>query len=578
MRNRTRLYDSTDIKKSAIKKIFYAFLGILTVLIFLLEFFYDLKKELLFYRIVIGLDVVLLIIFFLMVLQKIYQNRTRIFDLISEEKSDVVYAILILIFLHMPRLAAGLVMVRLLIAVLMRGLESQLGTKLLAGLNLRPSQTLALSFIGLIATGTILLVFPAATTDGHGATFLNALFTMTSASCVSGLTVYNIGADFTRFGQAVILFGIQAGGLGIMVLSAAFVVLVGGALPFRHQAGLREVLDVSTPEGLKKLIRAVCVTTIVTEFIGALLLFFLWRDHLPYTSERLWWSVFHAVSAFCNAGMSLSPISLIPFVNDLAICFVFMILITIGGVGFFVILDFTNPDVWSVKKTKAIWNRLQIQTKVVIIATILLNCLGMLLFLFFEYDGALKGLAVDKKIAASLFYAVSLRSAGFTVVPLGDLAASTIIFGIAFMFIGASPGSTGGGIKITTAAVSVMALRAMLRGRDEVELLGRRMPPSVVNRSLSIVIVAGIIIAVFLISLVATQDIEFEKLFFETVSAFGTVGLSIDTTNLLNDTGKVLIIFVMYIGRIGPLTLAIAIGQRKIAQGYQLPKGRIAVG
>lgn len=575
MVNQVRVHNN---KRSTIKKPLFTFLSILTITILCLEFFYDLKREILLNRFVIILDIILLATYFFIIGRKIYRYKGDILDLIRKEKADIVYMFLVLSFSFLPRIAAGLIIVRFLIAVFMRSLETRLGTKILSTLNLRPSQTLALGFIGLIGAGTILLTFPAATTDGKGATLINALFTMTSASCVAGLTVYNIGADFTRFGQAVIVFGIQAGGLGIMFLSAAFAVLVGGTIPAKRQAGFTEALDVSTPEGLKSLIRAVTATTMIMELMGAVSLFILTSNQIPKASERLWWSVFHSVSAFCNAGISLSPTSLMAFADSSLICIVLMVLITTGGIGFFVISDLTSPLVWRIKRPKAIWDRLQIQTKIVIVATLLLNFVGMLLFLFFEYDGALRGLAIDNKIIASLFYAISLRSAGFNVVPLANLAGPTIIFSIAFMFIGASPGSTGGGIKTTTTAISVMSLRAMLRGREEVELFGRRMAPSVVSRSLSIVLVAAIVVAVFLTLLLATQNIRFENLFFETVSAFGTVGLSMDTTNLLNNTGKLLIIFVMYVGRIGPLTLALAVGERRLSEGYLLPKGNIAVG
>lgn len=553
-------------------------MSIIAIAILALEFFYDLKKEMVLSRIVTGLDVSLLTIFFIAILVMAYRNRERLLSFINDHKADVAYLVLILSFLFLPRLAGGLLIARLLVALLMRTLESPIGTKLVSTIKLRPSQALALSFVGLITTGTVLLTFPAATADGRGAPLLNALFTMTSASCVSGLSIYNIGADFTRFGQAVILFGIQAGGLGIMVLSAAFAVLVGGTIPSRRQMGLREVLDISTPEGLKSLIKAVTAATLVTELLGALVLFWLSRAHIPVVNERLWWSIFHSVSAFCNAGISLSATSLTDFVNDSTLCLVFMVLITIGGIGFFVISDLMDSEVWVVKKPQAIWARLQIQTKVVLIATIILNSLGMLLFLFFEYDGALHGLPAGKKIVASLFHAISLRSAGFSLVPIDGLSAPAVLFSIGFMFIGASPGSTGGGIKTTTAAISVMALRAMLRGREEVEILGRRMPASVVSRSLSIVLIASMVVAVFLTLLLATQDIRFDKLFFEAVSAFGTVGLSMDTTTSLNNTGRLIIICLMYVGRIGPLTMALAIGEKKFAQGYQLPRGRIAVG
>jgi trk system potassium uptake protein TrkH len=561
-----------------LKKLLLSIMFFSTLLIFFLEFFYDLKKEIFLNRVVLALDIVLLISFFLLVILRIIKNHKILPVLIRMHKADTAYLFLIIAFLVLPRLAAGLVMGRLIISFLTRLLETRFGSRVLAFLNLRPSQTLALGFIGLIIVGTLLLTFPAATTDGHGVLFIDALFTMTSASCVAGFTVFDVGMHLTRFGQAVILLAIQIGGLGIMVLSAAFAVLVGGKIPSRKQMGLSEVLDVASPEGLKKLIYSVTATTVVMELAGAMSLFFMLREQIPKAGDRLWWSIFHAVSAFCNCGMTLSKDSLVSLLNFPLACFVIMSLVTIGGIGFFVISDLTSFDVWQVKKPRAIWNRLEIQTKVVIMATIFLHILGMLLFLFYEYDGALYGLSSFKKVWASLFYSVNLRSAGFFVVPIGAIAAPTILFSIAFMFIGAAPGSTGGGIKLTTAAVSIVALRAMLRGRDDVELFGRQMPPSIVNRSLSIVMVSAMVVLIFLTMLLATQEIAFEKLFFEIVSAFGTAGLSLDATLLLNNMGKILIICVMYVGRIGPLTLALAIGERRMVKSYTLPKGRIAVG
>lgn len=569
---------SNGNSSGTMKKAILFLLASLTSLILFFEFFYDLKKEVHLNYIVLALDIALLSCFGLLILLKILANRNQLITLMSKQKADIAYLILIMAFLFMPRLAAALVIGRLIIGMLTQILETRYGTDAISALNLRPSQTLALSFVGLIGIGTLLLTFPAATTDGRGISFINALFTMTSASCVAGLTVFDVGADLTRFGQAVILLGMQVGGLGIMVLSAAFAVLVGGNLPSQRQERLKEVFDFSTPEGLKTLIRSVTATTIIMELSGAMALFFILGRDIPKAGERLWWSIFHAVSAFCNCGISLSAKSLMGFLEKPMACIVIMILITIGGIGFFVIADLMNSEVWRVKRPRAIWNRLQIQTRVVIVATLILQSLGMLLFLFFEYDGALHGLSVDKKILASIFHSVNLRSAGFFVVPMGMLAAPTILCSIAFMFIGASPSSTGGGIKTTTAAVSIVALRAMLRGREDVELFGRNIPPPLVSRSLSIVMVASMVILIFLTMLLATQEIEFEKLFFEIVSAFGTVGLSIDATERLNNTGKLLIICVMYVGRIGPLTLALAIGERRHAQGYSMPKGRIAVG
>jgi len=546
--------------------------------VLVIEFIFDLKRNLFWHKIVLTFDIFIIFSYFVLTLRIARFYRYRLEDLVRNNKADTAYLLAVCSVLFITRLAAALVIARLIVSLLLRILETRWGHKLVHALNLRPSQTLALSFLGIMTVGSLLLTFPAATTDGRGASFINALFTITSACCVAGLSVMDVGFEYSRFGQAVILCGIQAGGLGIMVLGAAFSVLVGGLIPSRRQAGLSEVLDVSTPEGLKSLIRSVAGTTVAMELIGAVCLFFLTADRIPGLRARIWWSIFHSVSAFCNCGIGLSKASLTGFVNDPITCMVFMILITSGGLGFLVFSDLTNKQVWQVKTIHGVWARLQIQSKVMIISTILLNSFGTLLFLFFEYDGALRGLSIDSKIMAALFQTVNMRSSGFNSVPLGNLAGPSIMMGIAWMFIGAGPGSTGGGIKITTATISAMAVRAMLRGRQDVELMGRRMMPDIVSRSLAIVLTSGIVVGVFLTLLLATQNIAFDKLFFETVSAFGTVGLSLDTTTSLNNMGKFLIVCVMYVGRTGPMTLALAVGERKNSQSYKFPKGHIAVG
>ncbi|MDA0712914.1 MAG: potassium transporter KtrB, partial [bacterium] len=225
-----------------------------------------------------------------------------------------------------------------------------------------------------------------------------------------------------------------------------------------------------------------------------------------------------------------------------------------------------------------IWARLNMQTRVVLLATVILDLTGMLLFLFFEYDGVLAELGIMEKIGAALFQSVSSRTAGFNVVPIATMAPATVLFLLVWMFIGASPGSTGGGIKTTTLAVALMSVRAMLTGRDEVELMGRRIPSVIVNRSLSIILISGVVIIFFLMWMVGTQNLPFERLLFEVVSAFGTVGLSMDMTTKLDNFGRILVILLMFVGRIGPMTMALAIGERSRPKGYRLAEGRLAVG
>ncbi len=543
-----------------------------------LEFLFDIGSDEIWRRIVIAIDIVLVVGFASYLAQGALRARGRLIFWVMAEKINLLIMVAILAVLYIPRLAAAILICRLLVGFFVRIFDTEMGRRFVTQINLRPSQTLALSFIATILVGTVLLTFPAATMDGKGANFLDALFTITSATCVTGLSVVDIGSYFSRFGQTVILVAIQIGGLGIMVLSASFAVLVGGHLPTRRQAGLSEILDVRTTQGVKSLLQAVAAATFIFEFFGATCLFIVWRDDIPKFGDRLWWSVFHSVSAFCNCGFGLAPDSLVRWVSDPFVCGIMGALITFGGIGFFVIADVMNSRVWQVLKPRAIWDRLHTQTKVVILATIFLNTMGMLLFLFLEYDGALKGLSVGGKIIASLFQAIALRTAGFSSVSYALLTVPTVLMCILWMFIGASPGSTGGGIKTTTAAIAVAAIRSMLRGRDDVEILNRRMSPAIVARSLSIVLIGGMVVLLFSMLLAGTQHIAFDKLLFEVVSAFGTVGLSMDITPQLDNVGRILIILLMYIGRIGPLTLALAIGERETRKGFRLPAGRIAVG
>lgn len=547
-------------------------------LVLALEFSFDLSTEKSLFWLTFALDCAVVLGFFIYVLQRAYEFRQDLWLFVQHERVNIILLVLIIPALFAPRLAAAMVIGRSLLGVGVNLLYTPLGRRLIDNLNLRPSQTLSLSFVGIIIVGTLLLMFPAATTDGYGTPFLEALFTATSAACVVGLTVLDTGTYFSLFGQGVILATIQVGGLGIMVMSACFAVMMGSKLRSKTHSRLSELFDVSTPEGIKNLIRAVAVSTLTAEVLGALLLFIAFGKDVPAVLDRLWWAVFHSVAAFCNAGFALPANSLMRWVEDPYVCGIIMMLITVGGIGFFVISDLANPAVYEVKSVKSIWRRLQIQTKVALLATLILNVFGLLFFLFLEYDGALLGLSIPGKILASLFQAVSIRTAGFSTVPLGYLGPGTVLLMMVWMFVGANPGSTGGGIKTTTAAVAVMAMRAMLIGREDVEIFGRRISTAIVSRSLSIIFVAFTIVVTFLLVLLATQALPFEQLAFEVVSAFGTVGISMDVTPQINEVGRVCLIILMFIGRVGPLTLAMAVGERTQAKQYSLPEGRIAVG
>lgn len=505
---------------------------------------------------------------------------------VLKRRWDVFLVVVSLLLLGIvPRVAAAFVIGRALVAVAALGLDTTIGRAAVRGASLKPTQTLALSFLAVIVVGAVLLTFPAATVDGRGASFTDAVFTATSAGCITGLAVVDTGSYFTPFGQVVILLCVQLGGLGIQVLGAAFAVLVGGRLPIRQQVGLGSLLDVTTAEGLKILITSIFAVTALFELAGTIVFFAglqlgVVAPQAGYESAgaALWWSFFHAVSAFNNAGFTLSSTGLMPWVGDPLVCGVVGTLVTVGSVGFFVIADLARERMREIARPRVMWGRLSLQTRVVLVMTLALNVIGMLLFLFFEYDGALQGLTVVEKLLASAFQSTMLRSAGFNTVPFGDLAPPTIIFCVVWMFVGAGPGGTGGGVKVTTAAVVFTAVRSMLRGRSEVEMFGRTVPQTVVYRSISIMFISGVAVAVLLGVLTSTQDLAFERLLFEVTSAFATTGFSMDTTPLLDGSGRWTIVVAMYVGRVGPLTLALAVGERIQPQGFLYPEGRLAVG
>jgi trk system potassium uptake protein TrkH len=485
-----------------------------------------------------------------------------------------------------PRLAGTVAFLQAGARLVWAWSHGAVGQRLFSGVQQNPLRALALSFASIIAIATVLLMSPAATVDGHGASLITALFTATSAVCVTGLVVVDTGSTFTLFGQGVILLAIQLGATGVMILAAGFAVLVGGDIPFTHSARDMEVLH-ETPHisGLRRLVLAVVGGAVLTEVLGTAVLFAFWTVDIlvlpaPYDGAvgALYWSAFHAVSAFANAGFALQSDSLSSFATNPLVCLVFALLITLGGLGFVVLSDVARVLQSRPARLAILWERLSLQAKVALSTSMALFIVGTLSFLFFEYDGALRGLREGDKLVAAMFQSVSYRTAGFNTVPFGMLAGPTIVTAIVLMAIGASPGGTGGGMKTTTLAVVVMSVRAMLKNRPEVELFHRTIPKATVYRATAIVLIAGALIAFALMVMLSFESLPFEKIAFEVVSAFGTVGLSMDTTPLLSNAGRLMIVVVMFAGRVGPLSLALAVGGRFKNERFKYAEGRVAVG
>ena len=459
--------------------------------------------------------------------------------------------------------------------------------RLMTALLADPAKVMVFSFALVIFVGAVLLTFPRATTDGQGAAFIDALFTSTSATCVTGLATLNTVADafanpelqsFSAFGQAVILVLAQIGGLGIMTISTATIVLAGGRLGLRGTGLMQSLIDEESTAALRSAVRQILVMTFTIELAGAAMLFIRFDDGGVETSTALWRATFISISAFCNAGFSVFGDSLSSFVGDPWINLTVAGLITLGGLGFSTIVALTARRTWRTGPVAG-WRRLPLHPRIVVVMSLALTTLGGVAWYFFDYDHSLKALTVDDKVLASFFQSVSLRTAGFNTVDISAISRATLLIAVALMFIGASPGSTGGGVKTTTIAVLLMSIRASLRNQSSLEVGRRTISPAVVNRAVSIVAITLLVIVLGLVLLVATQPhLPFDRLLFEAVSAIGTVGLSMNTTPLLDDVGKSIVIVLMFIGRVGPLTIALAVGRRQAVDRVRYPEGRVIVG
>lgn len=418
-----------------------------------------------------------------------------------------------------------------------------------------PARVLVVGFAAVIAVGTLLLMIPAATAPGRRTDFLTALFTATSATCVTGLVVVDTATHWSWLGHVIIACLIQVGGLGIMTMSTFFALLIGKRITLRERLVMQEALGRFTAAGIVRLVRLVLLTTALCEGLGTLLLFSQLVGRYP-APRALALAAFHSISAFNNAGFDLFSVSLQPFVDDAGVVLVVAALIILGGLGFVVL-----ADLWGIRRGH--W-RPTLHTFLVLRVTALLILFGTLFILVLEWNNPLTlgPLSLKGKILAALFQAVTPRTAGFSVVPVGGLTVPTLLLTIIFMFVGASPGGTGGGAKTTTVASLVLAVWATVRGYPEITVHERRLPWDVVQRALAITFISLALVMAVSMALSLTEGGEYLPLLFEATSAFGTVGLSTGVTPDLSVPGRLLIILTMFAGRVGPLTLAIALAKR----------------
>ncbi|WP_088102570.1 TrkH family potassium uptake protein [Halalkalibacter urbisdiaboli] len=435
-------------------------------------------------------------------------------------------------------------------------------------IQMSPPQILALSFLIAIIIGTCLLKLPIAATVPIR--WLDALFTATSATTVTGLVVLDTGTDLTIFGQIVIMCLMQIGGLGLMTFAVLIVLVLGKKIGLKERMLVQEAFNQTSIGGVIRLVKILLIFTIVMESIAVIILSLRWIPEYGW-AFGIYTSIFHSISAFNNAGFSLWSDSLMGYVGDPVINIIITFLFIVGGIGFTVL-----ADLWNTKK----FHRLSLHTKLMIVGTLILNSIAMLFIFALEYTNpaTLASLNVGDKLWASYFQAVTPRTAGFNSLDIGSMNPGSIVFMLLLMFIGAGSASTGSGIKLTTFIVIVMAVWTFLRGRTETVVFERTIKHHLIVRSLAIGVISLLLVFIGIFTLTITErNAPFMMIVFEVFSAFGTVGLSMGLTGDLSDIGKEIIIVLMFLGRIGPLTFAFSLAKAQKSM-IRYPEGEVFTG
>lgn len=433
--------------------------------------------------------------------------------------------------------------------------------------KISPPLVIAGSFFFLIVLGTILLKLPMAATVPLSWT--DALFTATSATTVTGLSVFDPGTTLTLFGEIVLLVLIQCGGIGLMTFAVAVLILLRKKIGLQNRVYLQESFTQPSIGGVVKLVKLILIFVFSVEAVAVVLLSLYWIPEYG-VKEALNLSVFHVISAFNNAGFSLFPDNLMSFAGDPVVLILLSSLFIIGGIGFTVVIDVFQ------KKTIRSWS---LHTKMMIFGTVIINALATILIFALEYGNpdSLGGLPLREKLLSSYFAAVTPRTAGFNVFDYGTLEDPTLLFTMVLMFIGAGSASTASGIKLTTFIVVLLAAYSFLKSQREPEILGRSIRLETILRSLAITTISLLLVVGFAFLLTITEKLPFLPLVFEVVSAFGTVGLSMGITGQLSDLGEILLSLTMFIGRIGPLTLFFVLMKPK-REHFRYPYDQIFTG
>ena len=445
----------------------------------------------------------------------------------------------------------------------------------LKNVKFKPAQLVILLFLIVILGGSFLLALPYSRSAGASISLIDAFFVATSATCVTGLSTLSLVKDFSGFGQIVILALIQIGGLGIMTISSSVTILLGKSLARKDRIVMQELFDISSQEELFQMIIGIIRYTFWIELWGGLILTVAFILEGFEFRKAIYFGFFHSISAFCNAGFSLFPDSLESFSGNPMIYLPISALVILGGLGFIVLKEVKLVILRRIKLID-----ICLHSKIVLFISIILTVMGTFVFFFGEFLGAMDEFTLFKKLGNAFFYSVTLRTAGFSTIPLGQFQTHSIYFMTLLMFIGASPGSTGGGIKTSTFAILIRSISSTLRGRSRVEFFGHAIPSLLIVKATALSIISVIVTTsfIFIMSMVEHEQ-SFLTIFFEVVSASGTVGLSLGITPYLTVLGKFLISILMFVARVGPLTLILAIGEQKKSVGkFEYPEGRLMIG
>jgi trk system potassium uptake protein TrkH len=445
-----------------------------------------------------------------------------------------------------------------------------------------PAKTILLSYVVAIFFGSFLLSISAATADGYVISFIDALFTSTSAICVTGLTVVDISSRFSRFGQIVVLLLIQIGGLGVMILSYFSAFLVGKKkLSLEDKITISYLLNDAEASSLSKKVRKIIYISLLIEGVGALLLLVFFIAKMGFSLNTVFFSIFHSVSAFCNAGFALFPDSLVRYVGSFYFNFTIASLIVLGGLSFRVIVNSREFLIYKFKvnilKKNSPYVSLSTNTVVVLLITVILIVSGTLLIYFFEHKSTLLKLDIKTQYLSCFFQSISIRTAGFNTLDFSSFTVPTYLVIIVFMLIGGASGSTAGGIKVNTVGVIFSYLVSFFKESDKVVIFNKMISKEVVLKSFMIVLLS--LFAVFISTLIlsVTENFKFIQILFEAASAFGTAGVSTGITPDLSFFGKLTIIFLMIAGKVGPLTLLAATSHKTEENNVEYPETNINI-